>query len=175
MISTVAGNGDATYDGDGVQADFNGVVSPNGITFDSAGNLYISEGDRIRKVDTGGTITTIAGKTTAVQSPGFSGDGGLATAATLSGPLGIVVDSSGNLYFGDNQNLKVRKINTAGIISTYAGVFGPVSTPLGNGGPATSAYIGNALGLLLDAEGDLFRLRHGGRRSRGESCPACSA
>ncbi|HTC86642.1 MAG TPA: hypothetical protein VK686_00020 [Bryobacteraceae bacterium] len=156
MISTVAGNGDATYDGDNVQATTTGVVSPEGLTFDSAGNLYISESDRIRKVDTSGTITTIAGKTTAVQTPGFSGDGGLATAATLSGPLGLVVDSSGNLYFGDNQNLKVRRINTAGIISTYAGVFGPVSTPLGNGGPATSAYIGNPLGLLLDAAGDLL-------------------
>ena len=156
MISTVAGNGDATYDGDGVQATTTGVVSPDGLTFDSAGNLYISESDRIRKVDTSGTITTIAGKTTAVQTPGFSGDGGVATAATLSGPLGMVMDSSGNLYFGDNQNLKVRKINTAGIISTYAGVFGPVSTPLGDGGPATSAYIGNPLGLLLDAAGDLL-------------------
>jgi trimeric autotransporter adhesin len=175
MISTVAGNGDATYDGDNVAATTTGVVSPEGLAFDSAGNLYISESDRIRKVDTNGTITTIAGQTTPVQTPGFSGDGGLATAATLSGPLDLVVDSSGNLYFGDNQNLKVRKINTAGIISTYAGVFGPVSTPLGNGGPATSAYIGNPLGLLLDAAGRSFVYIDSGGRSRGESCPTCSA
>jgi uncharacterized protein (TIGR03437 family) len=68
----------------------------------------------------------------------------------------MVVDPSGNIYMADNQNLRVRKINTAGIISEFAGVFGPVSTPVGDGGPATSAYLGNPLGLLLDAAGDLF-------------------
>jgi uncharacterized protein (TIGR03437 family) len=156
VISTVAGNGNALYSGDGVQATTTGVVSPDGVTFDSTGNLYISESDRIRKVNTSGIINTIAGATTGVQTPGSSGDGGLATAALLNGPLGLVVDPSGNLYIADNQNLRVRKINTAVIISEYAGVFGPVSTPLGDGGPATSAYIGNPLGLLLDAAGDLY-------------------
>jgi uncharacterized protein (TIGR03437 family) len=156
IISTVAGNGDSLYEGDGVQATTTGLNSPAGVTFDSKGNLYISEGDRIRKVDTSGMITTIAGATTAVQSPGFSGDGGPAKAALLSGPLGMVVDPAGNIYIADNQNLRVRKINTAGIISEYAGVFGPVSTPVGDGGPATSAYLGNPLGLLLDPAGDLY-------------------
>jgi uncharacterized protein (TIGR03437 family) len=156
IISTVAGNGDALYEGDGVQATTTGVVSPAGVTFDSKGNLYISESDRIRKVNTSGIISTLAGATTAVQTPGFSGDGGLATAALLSGPLGLVVDPAGNIYIPDNQNLRVRKINTAGIISEYAGVFGPVSTPVGDGGLATIAYIGNPLGLLLDPTGDLY-------------------
>jgi uncharacterized protein (TIGR03437 family) len=68
----------------------------------------------------------------------------------------MVVDSAGDIYIADNQNLRVRKINTAGIISEFAGVFGPVSTPPGDGGPATSAYLGNPLGLLLDAAGDLY-------------------
>lgn len=67
-----------------------------------------------------------------------------------------MVDPAGNIYIADNQNLRVRKINTAGIISEYAGVFGPVSTPVGDGGPATSAYLGNPLGLLLDPTGDLY-------------------
>jgi uncharacterized protein (TIGR03437 family) len=156
VISTVAGDGDALYEGDGVQATTTGVVSPTGVTFDSAGNLYISESDRIRMVNPSGIISTLAGATTAVQTPGFSGDGGPAKAALLSGPLGLVVDPSGNIYIADNQNLRVRKINTAGIISEFAGVFGPVSTPLGDGGPATSAYIGNPLGLLLNAAGDLY-------------------
>jgi uncharacterized protein (TIGR03437 family) len=156
IISTVAGNGDSLYEGDGVQATTTGLNSPAEVTLDSKGNLYISEGDRIRKVDTGGIITTLAGATTPVQDPGFSGDGGPAKAALLSGPLGMVVDPAGNIYIADNQNLRVRKINTAGIIGEYAGVFGPVSTPVGDGGPATSAYLGNPLGLLLDPAGDLY-------------------
>jgi uncharacterized protein (TIGR03437 family) len=156
IISTVAGNGHATYEGDGVQATTTGVVSPAAVTFDSAGNLYISESDRIREVNTSGVISTLAGAATAVQTPGFSGDGGPAKVALLSGPLGLVVDPAGNIYIADNQNLRVRKINTAGIISEYAGVFGPVSTPVGDGGPATSAYLGNPLGLLLDPTGDLY-------------------
>jgi uncharacterized protein (TIGR03437 family) len=156
VISTVAGNGDATYSGDGVQANTTGVVSPHGLTFDNAGNLYISESDRIRKVDTSGIITTIAGKTSPVQTFGFSGDGGPATAALLNGPLGMAVDSSGNLYFADANNERIRKINTGGIISTYAGVPGNVSTPLGNGGPATSAYLGMTRDVVVDAAGNLI-------------------
>jgi uncharacterized protein (TIGR03437 family) len=156
VISTVAGNGDALYEGDGVQATTTGVVSPAGVTFDSAGNLYISESDRIRMVNTSGIITTLAGATTAVQTYGSSGDGGPANAALLDGPLGLVVDPAGNIYIADNQNLRVRKINTAGIISEFAGVFGPVSTPAGDGGPAISAYLGNPLGLQLNPAGDLY-------------------
>jgi uncharacterized protein (TIGR03437 family) len=156
VISTVAGNGDATYSGDGVQANTTGVVSPHGLTFDGAGNLYISESDRIRKVDTSGIITTLAGKTSPVQTFGFSGDGGPATAALLNGPLGMAVDASGNLYFADANNERIRKINAGGIISTYAGVPGNVSTPLGDGGPATSAYLGMTRDVIVDAAGDLL-------------------
>jgi trimeric autotransporter adhesin len=175
VISTVAGDGDALYEGDGVQATTTGVVSPAGVTFDSAGNLYISESDRIRKVNTSGIISTLAGAATAVQTPGFSGDGGPAKAALLSGPLGIVVDPAGNIYIADNQNLRVRKINTAGIISEFAGVFGPVSTPVGDGGPATSAYLSNPLGLLLDPTGDLYIFGHPGSRPPGHGPAAPGA
>jgi len=156
IISTFAGNGDALYSGDGVQAKTTAVVHPMGLAFDSAGNLYISESDRIRKVDSGGIITTIAGKTSDVETPGFSGDGGPATAALLSGPLGMAVDSSNNLYFADANNERIRKITAKGIISTYAGVPGNVSTPLGDGGPAIAAYLGMTRDVVLDAAGDLF-------------------
>ncbi len=156
IISTVAGNGDAMYEGDSVQATTTGVVSPAGVTFDSHGNLYSSESDRIQKVDINGIITTVAGATSAVETPGFSGDGGPAKDALLFGPLGLVVDGTGNIYIADNQNLRVRKINAAGTISEFAGVFGPVSTPIGDGGVATSAYLSNPLGLLLDPAGDLY-------------------
>ena len=156
IITTVAGNGSSLYSSDGVQATTTGVCAPNGVRLDSAGNLYISESDRIRKVDTNGIITTLAGKTTPVETPGFSGDGGPAAASTLNGPLDIVLDAAGNLYFADGQNQRIRKINTAGIISTYAGLPGTVSTPLGDGGLATSAYLGDTLGLVLDTAGDLY-------------------
>jgi trimeric autotransporter adhesin len=156
VISTFAGDGNASYEGDNVLAVNTAVVSPNGVTVDSAGNVYIAESDRIRKVDTLGIITTIAGKTSAVQTPGFTGDGGQAVSALLSGPLGMVVDAAGNLFFADANNQRIRKINTGGIISTYAGVPGNVSTPLGDGGPATLAYLGMVRDVALDAAGNLY-------------------
>jgi hypothetical protein len=103
---------------------------------------------------TSGIIHTIAGLTT--KTPGFTGDSGPATAAELSGPLGMVFDQAGNLYFADDQNFRTRKIDTGGIIITYSGKSGNVSTSLGDGGPAASAYIGNPLGLVMDSAGDLI-------------------
>ena len=156
MITTVAGNGDPLWESDGVAATSTGLDGPVGVKFDSPGNMYIAEGNRIRKVTAGGIISTIAGSTGNGANFGSSGDGGLATAALLFGPLDLIIDPAGDIYIADNQNLKVRRIDTAGIISTYAGVFGPVSTPLGDGGPATSAYLGNPLSLWLDAGGNLY-------------------
>jgi uncharacterized protein (TIGR03437 family) len=155
-ITTVAGNGSSIFSGDGGPATAAGISSPVGVKFDGAGNMYIAEGNRVRKVDTSGKITTIAGLPGNGTNYGFSGDGGPATAAALFGPLDIVVDQAGDIFIADNQNLRVRKIDPTGVISTYAGVYGPVSTPVGDGGPATSAYLGNPLGLLLDSAGELF-------------------
>jgi uncharacterized protein (TIGR03437 family) len=156
MMSTFAGNGNASYSGDGVQANQTAVVNPKGLAFDGAGNLYISESGRIRKVDTTGIITTIAGPLTTPGTNGFSGDGGPALSATFSGLLGMAIDSSGNIFVVDANNERIRKINNGGIISTYAGVPGNVSTPLGDGGPATSAYLGMTRDVALDAAGNLF-------------------
>ena len=157
IITTVAGNGNASYSGDGVQATATAVDRPEGVTVDSAGNLYISEtsGARVRKVNPSGVISTVAGLTT--KTPGFSGDGGPGTAATLYGPIGMAVDQSGNLYIADNVNGRVRKVDPAGIITTYAGIGGgTASTPIGDGGPATSAYIGVCKDVALDASGNLY-------------------
>ena len=156
IISTYAGNGNVVYSGDGVAATTTAVDRPEGVTVDSNGNLYISEtsDSRIRRVDTAGIITTIAGQTK--KTSGFSGDGGPATAATLAGPIGMVVDHSGNLYFADNSNSRIRKVDAAGIITTYAGITGNASTPLGDGGPATSAFLGNTKDVALDASGNLY-------------------
>ena len=117
IITTYAGGGSG---GDGSQANQASLRSPNGIAVDSAGNLYIADtlNGRVRKVDTSGTITTVAGS----GSFASSGDGGLATSAGFAGgPLAVAVDSQGNLYIAENQGFKVRKVNSAGIISTVAG------------------------------------------------------
>lgn len=107
-ITTVAGSGAATGyhgpTGDGGPATSAPLWAPNGLTVDSAGNLYISEPVRIRKVTTDGMINTIAG----TQEPGYSGDGGLATKAQLWNPTGITVDAIGDVYFADSNNNVIR-------------------------------------------------------------------
>jgi sugar lactone lactonase YvrE len=123
------------------------------IALDSAGNLYIAEqaGHRIRKVVLAtGSMTTIAG----IGVPGFSGDGGRATAAHINGPAHLTVDSAGNVYFSDSLNNRIRKVTAGGVITTVAGTgaggFG------GDGGLATSAEINNPRGVAVDAAGNLF-------------------
>jgi sugar lactone lactonase YvrE len=107
-ITTVAGSGVPTGyhgpTGDGGQATSAPLWTPNGVTVDSAGNLYISEPVRIRKVTTDGVINTIAG----TQEPGYSGDGGLATKGQLWNPTGLTVDSAGNVYVADSNNNVIR-------------------------------------------------------------------
>ena len=108
IISTVVGNGNYTGyhgpTGDGGLAINVGLWSPNGVTVDSAGNLYITEPVRIRKVTTDGIINTVAG----TQEPGYSGDGGPATQAQLWNPTGLTVDGAGNVYFSDSNNNVIR-------------------------------------------------------------------
>jgi len=156
IITTVAGNGISRYTGDNVPATSTGLAIVESVTLDSAGDLYISERVRIRKVDTSGNITTIAGIASPQETFGFSGDGGPATAALLDLPKGMVFDSAGNLYFADSANQRIRKIDTKGIITTWAGVPGNVSSPLGDGGPAAKAYLGRVDDLVFDAAGDMY-------------------
>jgi len=105
IIATVAGNATALPRpggiGDGGPATDAPLLQPNGVT--GAGNLYISEIARIRKV-TDGIINTIAG----TDAPGYSGDGGLATQAQLANPTGLTVDARGNLYVADSNNNVIR-------------------------------------------------------------------
>jgi hypothetical protein len=121
------------------------------LAIDNAGNLYISEGGRVRKVDTSGIITRVAGKG---RPFGFSGDGGPATDAQTFGILGLAVDGAGNLYLNDSSNNRIRKVDTAGIITTVAGngVFGFS----GDGGLSTSAAIRNPDDISLDGAGNLY-------------------
>ena len=132
-IATVAGNGSGRFGGDGGPATAARLSSPNGLAVDAAGNLYIAgeESRRVRRVDPFGTITTVAG----TGRLGYSGDGGLATAAQLVSPQGLAVDTAGNLYIADSN--RVRKVDRFGTITTVAGT-GEYGYS-GDGGPATAA------------------------------------
>lgn len=144
-ISTIAGNGQAGYSGDGGPATLAALNQPFDLTYDSAGSLYFSElgNSVVRKVDTSGTITTFAGTGVA----GFSGDGGAAIQARLNGPMGLAMEDSGLLYIADNLNHRVRLVNSSGVISTFAG--NGSSGYSGDGGAATDAAIDDPRGLLV--------------------------
>lgn len=106
IITTLAGNGAFTYDGDGGVATFTALPSPYDITLDSQGNLFIESGYSIRKVSVDGIITTVAGN----RARGFSGDGGSATAAMFNFPYGVATDPLGNLFIADYYNNRIRKV-----------------------------------------------------------------
>ncbi len=151
-ISPFVGNGSFGFSGDGGPATAAKLFSPQMMFFDATGNLYFSDANngRIRKVSTTGIITTFAGNGTW----GFAGDGGPATAAELFKPGGIFIDAAGNMYFADSYNHRVRKINTAGIITTIAGTGTIACT--GDGGPATAAASGKPGSVWVDAAGNVY-------------------
>jgi len=162
IISTVAGNGTAGYSGDGGAATAASLSSPYGVAVDSAGNIYIADrsNNRIRKVNTSGIISTVAGN----GALGYSGDGGAATAAQLSSPHRVTVDSSGNIYIADTGNYRIRKVNTSGIISTVAG--NGTQGYSGDGGAATAAQINNPYGVAVDSAGNIYIADNGNKRIR---------
>ncbi|HEY2016248.1 MAG TPA: hypothetical protein VGH38_22245, partial [Bryobacteraceae bacterium] len=152
VINTVAGNGTIGFSGDGAAATSAALLAPLGLAVDSSGNLFIVEnGDsRIRKMDTKGIISTIAGNGTA----GFSGDGSAALKAQMNSPTGIAVDSSGNLFIADFLNLRIRKMDSSGNISSVAG--NGVLSFSGDGGPALSAQMNLPQGVAVDSAGNIY-------------------
>lgn len=152
IITTVAGNGNEGYSGDGGLADQSSISGSFGIVVDGAGNVFISDfnNSRVRKVDTNGIISTVAGNGT----NGFSGDGGAATNASLANPSGLALDAVGNLFIADYGNNYVRKLDTNGIITTVAG--NGLGTYSGDGGAATNASLFNPFGLAFDSVGNLY-------------------
>ena len=152
ILTVLAGSGIEGSNGDGVPATSAEIAYPLGIAIDRSGNMYIAETDsnRVRKVSTSGVISTIAGN----GKGAFSGDGGPATNAQLWEPSGIAVDGSGNIYIADQSNKRVRKINTSGIISTFAGIG--LGSYLGDGGPATDATLVRPKGVATDSSGNVY-------------------
>src|SRR2546427_2237248 len=164
IISTVAGNGTSDFSGDGGLATSTSLLAPRGVAVDGSGNLYIGDSgnQRIRKVYAAffGIITTVAGNGTA----GLSGDGGPAGSASLSYPGGVAVDGAGNLYIADSSNQRIRKVDTAGIITTVSGNGTAGFT--GDFGPATSARFNNPSGVAVDGAGNLYIADSGNQRIR---------
>ena len=155
-ITVVAGSGAQGYSGDGVTggAGNASLYHPFAVAVDSTKNVYIADQYNcvIRKVDTTNTITTIAG---IAGSCGYAGDSGKGTAAEIYYPQGVAVDSSGNLFIGDENNCVVRKVVLAtDIISTYAGNH--TCGYSGDNGAATSAEMNQVSGLAADSSGNLF-------------------
>lgn len=150
VITTVAGTGTAGFSGDGGTAATATLNQPWGVAVDGGGNLYIGDtlNYRVRRVDTSGNISTIAGKGT----PGFSGDGGSATAAELYNPEGMLVMSNGDLLVADEGNSSVRRIS-GGKISTIAGNG---ESGFRNGGRATAAQLSRPTSLALDGAGNIY-------------------
>jgi sugar lactone lactonase YvrE len=161
-INTWAGTGVGGFCGDGGPANaacINGsrgqnAFPTNRITFDAQGNLYIADSvnNRVRKIDTGGVINTVAGN----GSADFSGDGGDALAASLNFPTDVAVHPlSGELYIADTENHCVRRVDGAGVITTVAGI-GETPGYLGDGGRPTEARLYAPYGVAFDAAGNLY-------------------
>ena len=154
-ITTVAGNGNQGFSGDGGLATGASLNAPQGVAVDSTGNLYIADSfnDRIRKVSSG-TVTTVAGN----GAYRFSGDGGPSTSASLNFPSGVATDSAGNLYIADLGSFRIRKVSE-GRITTAAGNGSAGFS--GDGGAATSASLGPSdpyylSEIAVDSAGNLY-------------------
>jgi sugar lactone lactonase YvrE len=164
IITSVAGNGVAGFSGDGGLATAASLRYPNGVAVDGAGNLFIADwgNERVRRVDAvTGIISTVAG----TGIPGFGGDGGLATGASLNSPTDAVVDSSGNLFIADQGNQRIRRVDAVtGTITTVAGTG--VQGFTGDGGPATDASLSNPTGVAVDGTGNVFVADTGNQRIR---------
>jgi len=162
-ITTVAGTGRSGFGGDGGPAVKAMLSGPSGVAVDSEGSIYIADtgNNRVRRVDSSGNTTTLAGN----GGAGFGGDGGPATKAALAGPTGVSADDEGALYVSDTLNNRIRRVDTAGTITTVAG--SGRSGFSGDDGPATAASLSSPGGVAAASDGGFFiadrlnqRIRH---------------
>jgi trimeric autotransporter adhesin len=161
-VTTYAGNGTCTSTGDGGAATSATLNYVTGLAVAPDGSVYIVEGNgnRVRKVSTAGTISTFAGTGTASST----GDGGAATAATINSPRGITVDHAGSVYISESAGNRVRKVTSAGTISTIMGT-GTASSS-GDGGAATSATVNGPRNVAVARDGSIYISDAGGCRIR---------
>ncbi len=165
IISTVAGDGNPSFSGDGGAATSATINQPNGVAIDGAGNLYIADtgNNRVRMVSAAtGIITTVAGNGQIGDSNNNNvGDGAAAAAANLNQPYGITLDASSNLYIADTNNHRIREVKAAtGIISTIAGTGAIAGNGdggySGDGGPAIDAQLNYPYAVAFDATGNMY-------------------
>ncbi|HEY1718922.1 MAG TPA: hypothetical protein VGH42_11615 [Verrucomicrobiae bacterium] len=167
IMTVVAGKSfTQNYGGDGGQATNASINYPYGVAFDAIGSMFIADNgnNRIRKVDTNGIITTVAGIGAGNGAQNISGDGGSATNAVVSWPWDVTADAQGNYYIADYGNRLIRKVDTNGIITTVAGngTYGYS----GDGGAATNATMTSPHRILVDATGNLFISDYSNNRIR---------
>ncbi|HLK22199.1 MAG TPA: hypothetical protein VKT81_24800 [Bryobacteraceae bacterium] len=160
-VTTIAGTASKSgFSGDGGPATAALLNTPFGLWVDSNGNVFVADcyNHRIRKISLG-NITTVAGSGGTCGSTcnfgGATGDGGLATSATMSFPTDVKADAAGNLYIADSANSRVRKVDTGGNMNTLAG-GGPPGGSGGDGGSAQGAKLNTPYGVAVDASGDVF-------------------
>ncbi len=161
-ITTFAGTGTASSTGDGGAASSATLNSPEKLILDSSDNIYIGEtgGNRVRKIDTSGNISTIAG-----LGPTAVGDGGAAASSSLNTPYGAAADASGNVYIADTAGNRVRRVDaTTGNITTFAGTGTAGNT--GDGAAATSATLTAPRGVAVDSSGNVYIVDTGNQRVR---------
>jgi uncharacterized protein (TIGR03437 family) len=151
VISTVAGNGQLGSGGDGQQASSAQLAFPQGLAFDAAGNLYIADtqNQKIRRVTPNGVISTFAGN----GKSGFAGDNGPATGASLNQPWDVTVDLAGNVYIADVNNLRIRRVDLNGVITTFAG---DPNGSFADGIPALKALFAFPSGVTTDSAGNVY-------------------
>lgn len=171
-ITTMAGNGEQNFTGDGGAATSATLDSPTGVAVDASGNVYIADrhNQRIRKIS-GGIISTVAGSGTPDFAGGYSGDGGNATAAMLARPTGVAVDAAGHVYIADTNNQRVRELG-GGAIATVLGTGEQGFA--GDGGAATSAVLNGPRGLATDGLGNVSIAEGQGQRVRSALLPVLS-
>jgi len=153
IITTIAGTAVDGYSGDGGPATAAQLNAPTAMAPTSGGSLLITDtnNNRVRSVSPGGIISTVAGN----GGGAYSGDGGPATSASVSIPLGVAVDASGSLYIADAGDGRARKVTPGGIISTLAG-NGVLPYFFGDGGPAALAGLSGNWGVAVDTANNLY-------------------
>jgi sugar lactone lactonase YvrE len=145
-VTTVAGTGGTgSLNGPAASATFS---EPSGIAVDGSGNLFITDAsnNKIREISSGGVVSTFAG------SGAIGSADGTGTAASFYYPYGIAIDGSGNLYVADARNNKIRKITSAGIVTTFAGSGSPGAAD----GTGTAATLNYPTGIAIDTAGNLY-------------------